>query len=204
MTIYALYRLGYTNPKRKSPDDEVDIPTLPMVLAAKFPDVERARKMVNEADRKLSEALALGQSWENTPWPSSRASVDGIATEAAEVAGENDDVDDDVDERELREVWARFVAKESERELSGKDLGSAMVANGGRRKRKCREDTEEIRQPDRQQRRRLDPSTSDGSAAYKGTGSSRVASAKAMASSELTPLPGRRVGLRSAKTVRPH
>ena len=80
-----------------------------MVLAARFPDVERARRRINEADRKIREALEMGHTWHNTPWPNYRVIFDeqGMAVDVVEVeAGDEEETDED--ENELREVWAKF------------------------------------------------------------------------------------------------
>jgi len=84
----------------------VYIPTLAMVLAAKFPDVERARRRINEADRKIKEALEKGHTWHNTPWPNHRVIFDeqGMAVDVVEVE-EGDEDGTDEDENELREIW---------------------------------------------------------------------------------------------------
>ncbi|TCD71670.1 hypothetical protein EIP91_005436 [Steccherinum ochraceum] len=79
-TIRAAQSLQYPWPKRKGnasgarskrgqSSDDLVRPTLAMILHAKFPDVERARKLVNEADERLQEALERGETWDNTPVP---------------------------------------------------------------------------------------------------------------------------------------
>ena len=154
-TIYALYRLGYTNPKRKSPDEQTRIPSLEMVLAARFPDVERARRRINEADRKLKEALEMGQNWYNTPWPNYRVIYDeqGMAVDVIEVAEGEEDIDDD--ELELQRMWAKFATPESaDRKLSGRGT-----------KRKYQEPGTEIR-PEKQQRLDVETSSSQGSFSF--------------------------------------
>lgn len=117
VTINALYRLGYTNPKPRSPEDIIVKPSLDMVLAARFADVERARHRIDEAHRKIQEALAIGQTWYNTPWPS--------------------DSEDEDDERinEIRQLWAKFE--------TSKLAESKEKRGSGRQKRKCREAAEE-------------------------------------------------------------
>lgn len=116
-TIHALYRLGYTNPKPRSPEDIIFKPSLDMVLAARFTDVERARRRIDEADRRIQEALAMGQTWHNTPWPT--------------------DAEEEDDERinEIRQLWAKFETSE---------LAESKAKQGsGRQKRKCREAVED-------------------------------------------------------------
>ena len=116
-TINALYRLGYTNPKPRSPDDIIFKPTLDMVLAARFTDVERARNRIDEAYRRIQEAIAIGRTWFNTPWP----------TETEE--------DDDERINEIRQLWAKFETSE---------FAESKEQQGSRRqKRKCREAAEE-------------------------------------------------------------
>ena len=202
-TIYALYRLGYTNPKRRSPDDEVHIPSLATVLAARFPDVERARKRINEADRKLKEALEMGQTWHNTPWPNHRVVFDekGMAVDVVEAGGEDES---DEDENELREIWAKFETQVFKSAPSSKvcsdqiDRGTAMTS--GRPKRKCREDTDGTHIDDAR-RRKLNASTSVSSLSSTTTAPRNIAKPCALLAPEDDTPRRRRPGLRSAYTA---
>jgi hypothetical protein len=199
-TIYALYRLGYTNPKRRSPDDEVHIPSLATVLAARFPDVERARKRINEADKMLREALEMGQTWHNTPWPNHRVVFDekGMAVDVVE-AEEGDESDED--ENELREIWAKFETQVFKSAPSSKVCSDQMdrgtTPTSGRPKRKCREDTH----VDDDRRRKLKASSSISSLSSNSTGPRNAAKPCALRAPEDDTPPRRRPGLRSAKTA---
>lgn len=119
-----------------------------MVLAAKFPDVERARRRVNEVDQKM-------QIWESAPWAAAEMfdepEEEGDGHPAREEEG---DEEEDEDEKEIRAIWARFV--ERERLTASKSEGAAGSA---KRKRKQAvpdsSGSQEIYQSDRQLRRRV-------------------------------------------------
>lgn len=81
-TILAAQALQYPWPRRKGRPapgksgkgetaEELMKPTLSTILQAKFPYVEKARNNLNEADRRLQEALNRGETWENTAVPAS-------------------------------------------------------------------------------------------------------------------------------------
>jgi hypothetical protein len=204
-TIYALYRLGYTNPKRRSPEDEVYIPSLAMVLAARFPDVERARRRINEADRKIREALEMGHTWHNTPWPNYRVIFDeqGMAVDVVEVeAGDEEETDED--ENELREVWAKFetqVCKSAPvSKVCSDHIDRGTKHTGGRPKRKCREDADDT-PLDNNQRRKLEPTSSLSSLSSSTTTRNTASKPCALRGPEHDPPLGRRPGLRSANTT---
>lgn len=182
-TIYALYRLGYTNPKRKSPDDEVNIPSLNMILAAKFPDVERARRRINEADRKLTEAIEMGQTWDNTSLAEERE----ILVVDGEVVGGIDD-----DEMEIRKLWAKFEHKDMKNSTSS--ITSDVVDSGAntdsrKQKRGRTEDSEGVSQDKRRKVETKSSSAAGEESASKSVTLERVTS---------NPPQGRRSGLRSA------
>lgn len=204
-TIYALYRLGYTNPKRRSPEDEVYIPSLAMVLAARFPDVERARRRINEADRKIREALEMGHTWHNTPWPNYRVIFDeqGMAVDVVEVeAGE----ETDEDESELRELWAKFETQVCKNgpvsKVCSDHIDRGTKHTSGRPKRKCREEADDA-PLDNNQRRKLEPTSSLSSLSSSATTQLENTASKscALRGPERDPPPGRRPGLRSANAT---
>jgi hypothetical protein len=175
-----------------------------MVLAARFPDVERARKRIDEADRKIREALEMGQTWHNTPWPNYQVIIDekGMAVDVVEVEG---DMGADDDEIELRKIWARFETQEATSSPASK-LCSDLVDHGttrprGRPKRKYREDVDNI-PLDSNQRRKIETCTS-ASPLLAGTNSPSTTpkSCTLRVQNDKTPV-GRRPGLRSANTAR--
>ncbi|KAF7968730.1 hypothetical protein HWV62_29604 [Athelia sp. TMB] len=173
-TIYALYRLGYTNPKRKSPDDAVEVPTLPMVLAAGFPDVERARRRVNEVDRKIVKAQAIAQAREESNTPPETEVEDN---EEEEIYGGDEEEEEDGREEEVRQIWARFIEMESARK--------SEAPPAGRKKRKQPSDSsQDVFQSDRQLRRRVTVTAVQESSAVASRGT--------------------RARLRSTKVIRAH
>ncbi|CAL1713915.1 unnamed protein product [Somion occarium] len=87
-TVRAVYAMGFQPRKRTSmrgpstrsrttsiSESPADTPSVADILAKKFPDVEWARRMVDAADCKLQEALARGETWENTAVSVSTVSI---------------------------------------------------------------------------------------------------------------------------------
>ena len=203
-TIYALYRLGYTNPKRRSPEDKVYVPSLAAVLAARFPDVERARRRINEADSKLQEALENGHTWHNTPWPNYRVIFDekGMAVDVVEVQDDEDGIDEG--ENEIRQLWARFETRVFKSSSANKECSDPIELRTkrprGRPKRKCREDADGIL--DNCQRRKLESASSLSSLSSDASGQYTTANPCPLRGLDNERPLGRRPGLRSANTTR--
>jgi hypothetical protein len=174
-----------------------------MVLAARFPDVERARRRINEADRKLKEALEMGQTWHNTPWPNYRVIFDdkGMAVDVIEV----EEGEDDEDENELREIWARFETRVFSSVPASKvcsdHIDRGTKPTRGRPKRKCREDTDDMPLDDDRQRK-LKTSSSLSSLSSCTTNPNTTTKTCTLRGPDRDPPPGGRRGLRSANTAR--
>jgi hypothetical protein len=176
-----------------------------MVLAAKFPDVERARRRINEADKKIKEALEKGHTWHNTPWPNYRVIFDeqGMAVDVVEVEeGDGDGTDEG--ENELREIWAKFETQVCKSGLANdacsNHVDRATKHTSGRPKRKCREDAEDMLLDN--QRRKLEATSSMSSVSSRAANQNTSPEKCALRGPEPDPPPGRRRGLRSANTSR--
>lgn len=175
-TIYAMYRLGYRNPRRGSSEETNPKPRLGDILARRFSDVERARRRFEEAGRKIQEALRRGQNWFNTPWPITRVVYDdnGMALDVVEVKEGEDYIDKD--ELEMDEIFAHLKKQNSALDCNSADGRASTMGT----KRKHRGDADEAQ---REKRRRLDPEPPSS----QGPSSSKV----------VDPSRGRRLGLRS-------
>jgi len=177
-----------------------------MVLAARFPDVERARRRINEADRKLREALEKGQTWHNTPWPNYRVIFDekGMAVDVVEVE-DGDEVEDEVDqaENELRKVWARFETQTfNSASVDKLRSGSIDLRTNPRPKRKCREEADDV-PSDNHQRRNLETSSFVSSTSSNEISKNSTSKSCAQLRGLDHELPsGRRSGLRSSNSTR--
>ena len=180
-----------------------------MVLAARFSDVERARTRINEADRKIKEALEMGHTWHNTPWPNYRVVFDeqGMAVDVVEVeAGDEEETDED--ENELRELWAKFEAQVCKSapvsKVCSDHIDRGTKHTNGRPKRKCREDADDA-PLDSNQRQKLEATSSLSSlSSLSSSATTRNIASKpsALRGPGHDPPLGRRPGLRSANTTK--
>jgi hypothetical protein len=71
VTVKAVFDLGYDSKKVRTgrPVLRAVPPTVKDIMQMNIPSVMQARKRVDEADRKLNDALSKGFTWENTPLP---------------------------------------------------------------------------------------------------------------------------------------
>ena len=76
--LQAVYSLGFDPKKVRDgrPVARTTPPTVEEIMSLKLPSITAAKRKLDEADRKLNEAIAKGFTWENTKLPKYEATYD--------------------------------------------------------------------------------------------------------------------------------
>jgi len=115
VVLQAVYSLGY-DPKRVRdgrPVARPNPPTVREVMGLRLPSITIAKRRLDEADRRLNEAIARGFNWENTKMPKYEVSYDEKGNLVSVVM-----IEDPLDAPEPpKEVIAPLPKKQTKRKL---------------------------------------------------------------------------------------